>query len=234
MRLMPRKIILLVAFSAFLITTCKAYAQGGVVTSANGLSCQNYTNYRFLTQEEGAECVYQCPDGTLRQPNISGNFSPAFPLYSASKQELDEQFCGMAPQLTPTETLAVTPTTSASLTVTAQASPTIENSPTPSPPLLSGEVTLCDQTAGLISFRMVESAPDLTDKVLTVQMFEQELACAVNPVNTSLLTCTLPSLVAFPASVFVSLDGAVVNDFTYDGMGCVLIDTPIPALTSTP
>jgi hypothetical protein len=81
---------------------------------------------------------------------------------------------------------------------------------------------------------MVESAPDLTDKVLTVQMFEQELACAVNPVNTSLLTCTLPSLVAFPASVFVSLDGAVVNDFTYDGIGCVLIDTPIPALTSTP
>jgi len=26
----------------------------------------------------------------------------------------------------------------------------------------------------------------------------------------------------------------VVNDFNYDGIGCILVDTPIPALGATP
>jgi len=81
----------------------------------------------------------------------------------------------------------------------------------------------------LISFRIVEPAPDLTDKLVTVQISEQEITCAVNPVNTSLLTCTLPSDVTFPARIVASLDGAVVNDFSYDGIGCILVDTPIPS-----
>ena len=100
--------------------------------------------------------------------------------------------------------------------------------------MLTGSVTLCDEPTGLISFRMVDTALDLTDRVLTVQISEQQTTCAVNPVNTSLLTCDLPSPISFPVEIVVSLDGAVVNDFTFDGIGCVLIDTPIPALTSTP
>lgn len=236
---MPKNISLLLVFSAFLITMCKAYDQSGPVVSPNGLSCQNYTDFGGFSGGQGAECFYSCPDGTIRQPEISGNFSTESTQYSASKGELDAQFCGMASQPTSTELptstspAPVASTSTPLLTPTIEVSPTSGLSPTAQSPFLSGEVTLCDQTLGLISFRMVESAPDLTNKVVTVQMFEQEMACAVNPVNTSLLTCTLPSSVTFPARVLVSLDGAVVNDFTYDGIGCILVDTAIPAPVST-
>jgi hypothetical protein len=238
---MPGKIKLFLLVSAFLLTMCKAYDQAGPVASANGLSCQNYTDYGLFSAEEGAECFYQCPDGTLRQPSISERFSTESTLYSASKVELDSQFCGLA--LQPTSTIpsvatdtaspASNATASPTLTPTRASSPTADVSPTVQSPLLTGDVTLCDETLGLISFRMVETAPDLTDKILTVQLADQELTCAVNPVNTSLLTCDLPSPITFPARVVVSLDGAVVNDFTFDGIGCVLIDTPIPASGST-
>jgi hypothetical protein len=237
---MPGKIKLLLLLSAFLLTMCKNYDQAGPVVAANGLSCQNFIDYGVFSQEEGAECFYACPDGTVRQPAVPGNFSTESTLYSASKQELDSQFCGIASQ--PTSTIAPVSTSpplavstpSPTLTPTIQVSPTAEISPTAQAPLLTGAVTLCDETLGLISFRMVETAPDLTDKILTVQVAEQETACAVNPVNTSLLTCDLPSPITFPARVLVSLDGAVVNDFTYDGIGCILVDTPIPALGATP
>jgi hypothetical protein len=237
---MPGKIKLLLLLSAFLLTMCKNYDQAGPVVAANGLSCQNFIDYGVFSQEEGAECFYVCPDGTIRQPAIPGNFSTESTLYSASKQELDSQFCGIASQ--PTSTIAPVSTSpplavstpSPTLTPTIQVSPTAEISPTAQAPLLTGAVTLCDENLGLISFRMVETAPDLTDKILTVQLAEQEIACAVNPVNTSLLTCDLPSPITFPARVIVSLDGAVVNDFTYDGIGCIIIDTAIPALGPTP
>ena len=136
---------------------------------------------------------------------------------------------------TPLATLVSIP--SPTLTLAAQASPTLEaatETTIASSPLLTGHVTMCDQNVDLISFRMAEPAPDLTDKVVTVQISEQETSCAVNPVNTSLLTCTLPSVITFPVRVLVSLDGAVVNDFNYDGIGCIIVDTPIPASGSTP
>ncbi|MCI0556149.1 MAG: hypothetical protein L0287_34845 [Anaerolineae bacterium] len=237
---MPRKINLLLAFSAFLITMCKTYDQSGTVASANGLSCQNYTDYGSFIPKQGADCFYACPDGTVRQPTISGKFSAESTLYSASKGELDSQFCGMtsppastiAPVSTSPPLVLLTP--SLTLTPTTQASPIPEISPTAQSPLLTGNITMCDQNVDLISFRMAEPAPDLTDKVLTVQISEQEISCAVNPVNTSLLTCTLPSRITFPARVLVSLDGAVVNDFIYDGIGCIIVDTPIPASGPTP
>ena len=237
---MPRKIRLLLLLSAFLLTMCKNYDQAGPIASANGLSCQNYTDYGFFTQKDGAECFYACPDGTVSQPAIPGNFSTESTLYSASKQELDSQFCGIASQ--PTSTIPPVSTSpplaastpSPTLTPTTQVSPTAEISPTSQAPLLSGNITMCDQNVDLISFRMVQPVPDLTDKVVTVQISEQETTCAVNPVNTSLLTCDLPGDITFPVRVLVSLDGAVVNDFTYDGIGCILVDTPIPALGSTP
>lgn len=237
---MYKRISVLIAFSAFLMTMCTSYDQGGTVASANGLSCQNFTNYGLLTQDQGATCFYVCPDGTVRQPEISEKFSESSPLYSASEEELDAQFCGVA--LQPTSTIppltpatASVPTPSLAPTATTVISPTPEASPTAQPPLLTGAVTLCDEkVAGLISFRMVETAPDLTDRTLTVQIADQETSCAVNPVNTSLLTCDLPSPITFPARIVVSLDGGVVNDFTFDGTGCILIDTPIPALVQTP
>jgi len=238
---MTRKIKLLLVICAFLLSMCRTYDQNGTVASINGLSCQNYTDYRFLKRSERAACFYVCPDGTVAQPDISENFSDASSLYTATRKDLDSQFCGVASQPTATQQLAITsvpatPLVTASatespveITATADASPTPAISPTALPPLLTGDVTMCDQTTDLISFRMVISAPDLTDKLVTVQISEQETTCAVNPVNTSLLTCTLPTLITFPASVVASLNGAVVNDFQYDGIGCILVDTPIPS-----
>ena len=236
---MRRKLKLLLVLSAFLLSMCRSYDQNGTVASINGLSCQNYTDYGFLKRSERAACFYVCPDGTVAQPDIPENFSDSSSLYIATKKELDSQFCGVASLPTATQQLAstsapATPLVTASATVSPietipiEASTTAAISPTALPSLLTGDVTMCDQTTDLISFRMVESAPDLTDKLVTLQISDQETSCAVNPVNTSLLTCALPSLVTFPAIVIVSLDGAVVNDFSYDGIGCILVDTPIP------
>jgi hypothetical protein len=135
-------------------------------------------------------------------------------LYSASKEELNGQFCAGISQPTPTEL----PT---SMPPTAQASPTAAISPTHLPALLTGEVTSCNRSVNLINFRMVESAPELTGRTLMVLLGEQESTCAVNPLNPSLLTCTTAAPLTFPIRVVVQLDGAEVNDFTFDGFGCV-------------
>ena len=235
---MSRKIKLFLSFSALLLTASKCY-DSGTVTHTNGLSCENYTDhrffewvgseYKFTIQEEAATCSYACPNGTVKESDIPGKFSASSPLYSASKADLDSQFCGVAPQPTPTEPLA-TPSPTQTSSPTAQASATAVNSPTALPPLLTGQVSMCDLGTNLINLRIVEPAPDLTDKTLTVQISELESICAVNPTNPSLLTCTIPAGITFPTRVVVSLDGAVVNDFTYSGLGCTILNPP----TSTP
>ncbi|MEO5887557.1 MAG: hypothetical protein ABIQ77_07835 [Anaerolineales bacterium] len=247
---MTRKFKLILVLSAFLLSMCRSYDQNGTVDSINGLSCQNYTEYGFLKRSERAACFYVCPDGTVTQPDIAGNFSHSSALFFATKKDLDSQFCGVVSLPTATQQPASTPVPATALVtssptatsttaaietietaaVTAQASHLAETSATAQTQsaLLTGNVTMCDQTTDLISFRMVGSAPDLTDRVVTVQISEQGSTCAVNPVNTSLLTCTLPNTITFPATVVVNLDGAVVNDFQYDGIGCILVDTPIP------
>jgi len=87
---------------------------------------------------------------------------------------------------------------------------------------------MCDGALRLISFRIVQPPPDLTDRALDVQIAGRESTCAVNPVNPSLLTCSIRRSMAFPAQVFVQLDGVVVNDFALEGRECVHIDPPTP------
>jgi hypothetical protein len=91
---------------------------------------------------------------------------------------------------------------------------------------------MCDVAADLINFRMLEPPPDLTGKTVMAEINAQELSCAVNPVNTSLLTCNLPPAVTFPARIIIYVDQDVVNDFTFSGLGCANITTPI--VTTTP
>jgi hypothetical protein len=98
-------------------------------------------------------------------------------------------------------------------------------------PLLRGDVTMCDVGINLINFRMIEPVPDLIVEGLEVQLDGKPTTCSVNPTNTSILTCTIPPGVAFPAPVLVRLDGAVVNDFIYDGLGCAKIATAFPTTT---
>lgn len=228
-------------FSVLLLTTmCTFYDQGGAVVSSNGLSCQTQTDYGLFEGQQSAQCYYQCPDGTSRQLEIAGEFSVSSPLYSASREELDKQFCGGALQPTPTSALATAAPTLAEnqtalpiASATEQVSPsaTAEISPVAQLPLLAGDVTMCDLAISLINFRMLQPVPDLTGKVLAVHIADRATTCTVNPTNTSLLTCTIPASVTFPARVVVRLDSTVVNDFTYSGLGCAKIATPFPTTT---
>jgi hypothetical protein len=224
---MPRKIklFLVLAFSALLSTMCRFYDQGERVTPINGLSCQAYTEYfgEGSVISNGLECYYTCPREVAGPLDFETD-----PSLSTSKEDLDRTLCSATtPQLTatePVETVSPTPVASA----TAQASPTTGISPTAQSPLLTGEVTMCDGALNLISFRIVQPPPDLTDKTLTVQIAGLESTCAVNPVNPSLLTCSIPRSMTFPVQVVVHLDGALVNELSFDGVGCIHIDTPTP------
>jgi len=225
---MRKKTMFLILFTSLFLTMCSPFANN-VTTYTNGLRCENQ---RGLSGGEGADCTYVCPDGSVKQTNVSGSISP---LYAASREELDAQLCGVTFEASPTEALATIPPTGLP-SGTPAASPTVQATSTAGIPLtaaslLTGAVTMCDTGIDLISFRLVQPPPDLTGKTLTVQIAEQESMCYVNQVNPSLLTCTIPSGVTFPARVVASLDGAVTNDFTYDGLGCAQLTTPMPTTT---
>lgn len=228
------KIILLL--SAVLLTMCKNYVNESI-TYRNGLSCRNYVDYRFFESngnedrfyvtEEGADCTYTCPNGTTQETAISGSVSP---LYAASSDELDVQFCGAAPAPTSTPTPAESATPGRP-SRTPTSSPTVAASLTAvvtAKPLLAETVSMCDLGGKLINFRLLASLPEPTAEDLDVQIDGQDSMCYVNPTNPSLLTCMLPNDISFPARVLVSLDGAVVNDFVYSGTGCAILTTPTP------
>ena len=234
---MRGKTKVLLLFSALLLTMCKNYA-GESITYRNGLSCRNYVDtrffewqgekYNFYVSEEGAECSYMCPDGTIRETDVSGSISS---LYAASQEELDGQFCGIA---TPTATAEPSITAPATITSAPTQTPTRVTSatataPAISAPLLSGGVSMCDLGGKLINFRILASAPDLTGRTLEVQIAEQESSCYVNPTNPRLLTCRIPNDISFPATIVVTLDGALVNNFEYNGLGCTILTTPTPS-----
>jgi len=246
---MPRKTFLTLALSALLLTMCKTYDQGGPVASANGLSCQNYTNVgfferrdekmRYFINERGAECFYACRDGTISQPALTEKFSASSGLYSASKEEIEAEFCSVTSQSTSTELpLSASPPptvtiASPSATPAIQASATAGISVTAETPLLTGHVPMCDLGANLMNLRIAQSAPDLTGKTLKVQIADKESACSVNPVNTSLLSCPIPTGLIYPVQIVVSLDGVIVNDFMFDGKGCAQLTTPVPGTTAS-
>jgi hypothetical protein len=251
---MSGKTKLFLLFFACLLTMCTS--RSNQVVYSNGLSCQDYTGHRFFEwsgekynfyiREEGTNCSYTCSDGTVKEVNVSGT---DFSLDSSSKDELDAELCGitvptataMASLLTefPVSSASSTPVASrtprtsptAATTSVAQASPTGTVAiivPTGGA-LLTGTVSMCDLGGKLINFRMEQPPQDITGRELDVQIAERESICYINPANPSLLTCTLPVAVSFPARVVVNLDGALVNDFVYSGRGCAVITTPTPA-----
>jgi len=218
--LVNRKIKLFFAFSALLLMTCKFYAQSGKVVSPNGLSCQNYTNYGFLGW--GADCYYQCLDGTVRLPTLSEKFSDSSPLYTASKAEMDAKFCAGVTAPAPTQLITSTPLTpTVEASATAQAFASATASMTAPSPLLTGQVTSCEKSMQLISFRLAAPGSDLAAEALKVFIAGELSTCEVNPLNNSLLTCKTQEPLTFPMWVVVELNGVVVNDFTSDGSGCI-------------
>ena len=236
---MHRKLIVF-TISALLLTMCTFYDQEGTIISPNGLTCQTFTKVgsqqdgqsRSSMLNQGARCSYQCPDGKFTEFEIPEGFSTSSRLYSSSKEELNSQLCSTI--LQPTSPALMSPTSTlfptASPTEQDSFAPTIETPREVQQPVLTGEVTMCDLAVDLINFRMVEPVPDLSGKDLSVEIAGQHRFCTVNQVNTSLLTCTLPAVMTFPLRVVVRLNGAVVNDFTFDGLGCAKIATPFPTL----
>ncbi|HJR80105.1 MAG TPA: hypothetical protein VJ821_08535 [Anaerolineales bacterium] len=235
---MPRKIkpFIVLSLSALFVTMCRFYDQNARVIPFEGMSCQPFTDYfsQALNVSKGLECYYTCPDESVVGP-LDFETDPSLTF---AEGDLDRKFCNVEPQFTATEPVAspsltedVSPTPASTDSPTPQASPTPEISPTPDSPLLTGLVTMCDTGANLISFRMTQPPPDLTEDRLVVQIADLDSTCSVNPTNPSLLTCTIPPAVIFPARVLVSLNGAIVNDFIYNGIGCDQLTTPVPTTT---
>lgn len=232
---MSGKTKLFLLFFACLLTMCTSSAPEPI-TYENGLSCVSVTG-------EDTNCSYTCSDGTVEQVNLSDTDSS---LTSSSKEELDAELCDIAPQpsATPMDSLLTvfpvssrtrTPLASrtppAASTLSTQPSSTRTGIATVSTPgsLLTGAVSMCDLGGKLINFRMTQPPQDITGRSLEVQIGDRESACYINPTNRSLLTCRIPVGVSFPANIVVNLDGTMVDDFVYSGLGCAVITTQTPA-----
>jgi hypothetical protein len=214
---MRKKLILFVVFSAFIVTMCGTVPARELANPIDGLSCQTSAG-------RAMECYYTCPEGTVGPILFEGD-----PSLSLSKGDFDRRYCDIAPEFTSTTVPAPSPSPSPTTSPTTQATATIVVPVTAQDPLLAETVSMCDLGGKLINFRLLEPAPELAAETLDVRIAEQDSTCYINPTNPSLLTCTIPNDISFPVQVLVSLDGAVVNDFLYSGVGCSILTTPTPA-----
>ena len=214
---MRKRLLLFMVISTFLVTMCGRFTESELANPIDGLSCRADAG-----SGRGMECYYTCPEGTVGPILFDGD-----PSLSLSKGDFDRRFCEIAPQFTSTVPPA-SPSPSPTASPTIEASATVEASSTSGPPLLAGTASMCDLGGKLINFRIMEPAPELTGKTLEVQIEEQVSTCYINATNPSLLTCTIPNDIGFPAHILVTLDGAVVNDFLYSGVGCSILTTPTP------
>lgn len=227
---MRKKLIMFLVFSVFLVTMCGTAPERQLANPIEGLNC------RAGDGQRGMECFYTCPEGTVGPILFDGD-----PSLSLSKGDLDRRYCSSASQPTstqppaePSPTQTEVPTDVATEAPTVAPSATVVVPVTGQDPLLSETVSMCDLGGKLINFRIASPAPDLTGKNLEVQIAEQDSVCYVNPTNLSLLTCVLPNDISFPAHIVVSLDGAIVNDFEFSGLGCSILTTPTSRPRSYP
>jgi hypothetical protein len=217
---MPKKLILFVVFSTFIVTTCGTVPARELANPIDGLSCQT-------SEGRAMECYYTCPEGTVGPILFDGD-----PSLSLSKGDFDRRYCNIAPESTSTVVPPSSPSPTSSPTIEATA--TVVVPVTAQDPLLAETVSMCDLGGKLINFRLIEASPELDPETLEVTIAEQESTCYINPTNPSLLTCTIPNDISFPAQIVVRLDGAVLNDFLYSGLGCSVLTTPTSKPRSYP
>ena len=214
---MRKKLIFFLVFSAFLLPMCGTAPARQLANPIEGLSCR-----ASGSSAQGMECFYSCPEGTVGPILFDGD-----PSLSLSKGDFDRRYCDIAPQFTSTAPSTASPSPTSSPTLVESA--TVAVPVTGDDPFLAGTASMCDLGGKLINFRIVPTAPDITGKSIEVQIAEQDSSCFVNPTNPDLLTCSIPNDISFPAHVVVSLEGAVVNDFLYSGVGCAILTTPTPS-----
>jgi hypothetical protein len=215
------KLVLFVVFSAFFVTMCGRFAERELANPIDGLSCR-------ASAGRGMECHYTCPEGTVGPILFEGD-----PSLSLSKGDFDRRYCDIAPEFTSTVPPA-SPSPSPTSSPTTEPTATVVVPVTARDPLLAETVSMCDLGGKLINLRLLEPSPELAAETLDVKIAEQDSTCYVNPTNPSLLTCTIPNDIRFPAQVVVSLDGVIVNDFLYSGVGCSILTTPTSRPRSYP
>src|SRR5215212_9875585 len=112
---MRGKTVFSLLLSALLLTMCTSFSETQLANPIEGLSCRGSTD-----TAQGLQCTYICPDGTVKSLEFESD-----PSLSATKGDLDRQFCGITPPSTPTKPSAsASPSPSASVTETEQVSPT--------------------------------------------------------------------------------------------------------------
>ena len=221
---MRKKLMLFMVLSSFLVTMCGRFADRELANPIDGLSCQAVTG----SGQRALECHYTCPEGTVGPILFEGD-----PSLSLSKGDFDRRYCETVPQSTATSPPA-SPSPSPTTPPTIEPTATVAVTVTAQDPLLAETVSMCDLGGKLINFRLLEPASELTAESLDVQIAGQDSTCYVNQTNPSLLTCTIPNDISFPAQVVVRLDGAIVNDFLYSGVGCSILTTPTSRPRSYP
>ena len=223
---MRKNLILFMMFSTFVVTMCGTFPERELANPIDGLSCRAVSG----SGQRAMECFYTCPEGTVGPILFDGD-----PSLSLSKGDFERRYCEAVPQLTSTAPpSSPSPSPSPISSPTLEATATVVVPVTAQDPLLAETVSMCDLGGKLINFRLLEPAPELDPETLDVQIAEQDSACYVNPTNPSLLTCRLPNDLSFPVQVVVNLDGAVVNDFLYTGLGCSILTTPTSRPRSYP
>lgn len=163
----------------------------------NGLSC--LYNELFVMQ-----CTFVCSSG------IPVNVDQETDKYSVdqykglTESDIQDKYCEPV---------------SASSEATEE--PTEASPPELPVPILTGDVTYCDLVSRSVNLRLVEgfTAEEFNHQVT---MGGEAMSCKVNEGNSTLLTCTLPATTKFPASIQVSQDGSIVNEFEYNGSTCIL------------
>lgn len=220
---MRKNLILFMVFSALLVTMCGTVPARELANPIDGLTCQTSAG-------RAMECFYTCPEGTVGPILFDGD-----PSLSLSKGDFDRRYCeNAAPATSTAAPTSPSPSPSPTSPPTEEATATVVVPVTAQDPLLAETVSMCDLGGKLINFRLLEPAPELDPDTLDVQIAGQDSTCYVNPTNPALLTCRLPNDISFPAQVVVNLDGAVVNDFLYTGVGCSILTTPTSRPRSYP
>lgn len=92
-------------------------------------------------------------------------------------------------------------------------------------PILTGDVTYCDASVHVMNLRLVEGFSP-TDFNHQVTIGETPMECKVNTSNTTLLSCLYSPSVIFPSIIQVTLDGKIMDEFEFNGEGCVLPEKP--------
>jgi hypothetical protein len=125
--------------------------------------------------------------------------------------------------------LDCSPAAAVTSTLTPAAAPTATSTPMPTPTpaaLLSGEVSACSTKDGFINFKLAAISPLVNESDIVLTINGAQVPCSFAGSDNSLLSCPLPAGVAFPVQIHVTQGNTAVNDFSYDGGGCVAASGP--------